>query len=75
MDLKEYIRSHTPKGFTPRPMYNRDFDCVEWYWSDEHAYADPVHVDGVWVGCVMRSMATDIPVGVKVFGMAKEITV
>ena len=67
MDLKEYIRTHPPNGFKPVPYHNAIGNLVEWYWAKDRAYEDPVRVDGVHVGSLMRSMATHEPVGVKIF--------
>lgn len=70
--LANYLKGRTPGLFVPRPHYFRDGNFIEWYWKDEDCYCEPVHVevDGerVWVGSVMKSMATDEVVGVKIMG-------
>ncbi len=73
MDLREYIETHPPQGFRPVPHYFRDGDFISWYWKDDLAYSDPVHVDGVWVGCLERSIETNEVVGVKIFGVAQKV--
>lgn len=72
--LKEYIRTHPPKGFKPLPFYSEIGDYVEWYWRDlpigaEVAYAEPVIYDDIEVGSVLREDRFDEPVGVKIFGI------
>jgi hypothetical protein len=69
MTLTEYLALRRPKpAFKPMPHYNVEFKCVEWYWSNERAYEEPIHVEDKWVGCVMRSVSPPHEaVGVKVF--------
>lgn len=65
-NLEEYLASHPPKGFKPIPFTNVVGNMIEWYFSDEHGYAEPVHVDGVLVGTLIRSFETNEVVGVKI---------
>jgi hypothetical protein len=67
--LLQYLRDHPPKpgAFKPLPYWNKRGDQIEWYWSDVPAYAESVHHEGVWIGSLMRSMATKEIVGVKLF--------
>lgn len=67
MTFKEYIRSHPPGPFKPKPLKNEDGNQIEWCWEDEDAYAEPIFADGVWVGSLMKSMSTGKVVGVKIF--------
>ncbi len=66
-ELAQWMRDHPHKGFKPMPILNKLGNCIEWYWKDEQAYAESVHVDGVWIGSLLRSMETKEVVGVKIF--------
>ena len=65
--LREYLRAHPPKGFKPIPSRNVIANQIEWYFSNEDAYAESVYVDGVHVGTLLRSFKTKEVVGVKIF--------
>ena len=80
MTLDEYLAQHNPaswlaqrtgQGVVPRPHYFKDGDFVEWYWSDACCYAEPILIEGLEVGTVMRSQETKEAVGVQIFGIAR----
>ena len=41
-------------------------NLIVWYFSDEEGYADPIYVDGIMVGSVIRSFKTKEAGGVKI---------
>lgn len=72
-ELPEYLAKTGPPGpFKPIPFFNREGQQIEWYWSDERAVCEWIHVDGVAVGAVLRSIATGQVVGVKIFGVTDQ---
>jgi hypothetical protein len=73
--LEEWTKSHPPQGFKPKPVLNRRGNMIVWYFSDEEGYAEPIFVDGVDVGHLIRSFKTKEIVGVKVFLDGMPITI
>lgn len=48
------------------PHKNEAGNTIEWQFKDTYAYAEPVLVDGIHVGSIMRCLETDEVVGVKI---------
>lgn len=65
--LTEYLRKRKPGPFKPLPLKNEEGNQIEWYWKNEDCYAEPIHVDGIWVGTLLKSFKTHEVVGVKIF--------
>lgn len=64
--LDEYLREHPQQGFKPLPFINKHGNLLEWYFTNAEGYAEPVHVDGMLVGMLIRSFKTKEVVGVKI---------
>jgi hypothetical protein len=69
MTLKEYLKGRKCQGFQPVPCFFPEMNMFWWYWKDEPCYSEPVHVEGVCVGSLHRSLATGEVVGVTVHGV------
>ncbi len=63
--LKNFIRTHPAKGFTPRPYYSAAGDCLIYYATNEDCYAQRVNE----LLTVYLSMQTRKVVGCKIKGV------
>jgi hypothetical protein len=63
--LLDYVRTHEPHGFKPKPHYSTDGDSLVFYFKDEESYGE--RVDNFLT--VYRSIETDSLVGCQIKGL------